>query len=191
MSSWNVELAEHSARHSKIENVQLVCWASTTFRRYLKMANVQLEHWANRTFYATFNIAVRHSSFFNVAQIDLLAQRSSSTFNCFQCRAECYISSTFLCDIQKRRMLEHSARHWIKANVEVESGDTQKRQMSRCKVKLAQHLVWHWKMANVELVCWASRTFRRHSKMENIELVCWASKTFRRHSKMANVEVEC
>ena len=37
MSSWNIDLAEHSARHSeKNVNVELECWAGTTFSTTLK-----------------------------------------------------------------------------------------------------------------------------------------------------------
>ena len=41
MSSWNVELAEHSARHCKNANVELECRAGTTFNTTLKNANVE------------------------------------------------------------------------------------------------------------------------------------------------------
>ena len=56
-SSWNVEVAEHSARHWTITaNVELECRAGTTFST-LKNANVELECWASRTFIATLKNA--------------------------------------------------------------------------------------------------------------------------------------
>ena len=75
MSNWNVDLAEYSARYSPF--ISMSCWM-----------------------FCYLNITARHSLYLNAALNVVLAQRSTSTFVFFQCRAKGSASSPFQLNIR-------------------------------------------------------------------------------------------